>query len=358
MSIEHLEITHFRNLRKASLDPSPALNFIIGNNGSGKTSLLEAIYFLGTAKSFRTPHSKQAILFGESEFVVFAKIGSQGDVSIPMGIAKSQDSMTIKVANRAATSASVLANTLPVQLINPDVHKMLEEGPRFRRRFLEWGLFHVKPTYFQHWQECRQILKQRNAALKAGLPSREIEQWNVFLCEKTETITSFRQQYLEDLQPYVAAMLERCGPLPVVDIKLSRGWTKHKTLIEVLHENLASDRERGFTQYGPHRSDLTINCQGMRAKEVVSRGQQKMITALLKLAQIQMLNQLEQQPKAVLLVDDLPAELDHQFRGALLDRIAELNTQSFVTATDLSLLGKHSLLENSKMFHVEHGVVA
>lgn len=357
MSIEQLEIANFRNLENVSLTPSPKLNAIIGNNGSGKTSLLEAIYFLGTAKSFRTPHSKQAIKFGKSQFVVFGRISAGSGASVPVGISKDQEAMAIKISNRAVSSASTLAGLLPVQLINPDVHKMLEEGPRYRRRFMEWGLFHVKPNYFQHWQECRHILKQRNAALKQNLPTREIGQWDIALCEKTEVITNLRKQYLEELQPILSRLLEKSDLLPNMEIQLSQGWSKSKSLEQVLRDNLESDRARGFTQYGPQRLDLKITIHGVKAKDVVSRGQQKIITAIMKLAQLEHLSHGDVDARCVLLVDDLPAELDSKFRELLMQMIVDQKIQVFVTATDEKLLFNGPVNLDVTMFHVEHGTI-
>jgi len=359
MSIELLEITNFRNLEKIILNPSSTINAIVGNNGSGKTSLLEAIYFLGTAKSFRTPHSKQAIQFGKTKFVVFGKISSSSGISAPVGVSRDQGSISIKVSNRPVTNASALAAMLPVQLINPDVHKMLEEGPRYRRRFLEWGLFHVKPNYFPVWQECRHILKQRNAALKQNLPTREMEHWDRLLCEKSQVITQMRLSYLEQLQPYIDKLLSRSDSLPKIEISLSQGWAKNKTLEEMLNGNLEADRSRGFTQYGPHRVDLAIRSHGVRAKEVVSRGQQKILTAILKLAQLELLGNADEYSKGILLVDDLPAELDQQFRELLMNMISEQKAQVFVTATDERLLFhvEQGSSRPAKMFHVEQGVI-
>ena len=357
MSIEQLEIANFRNLEKVSLTPSPRINAIVGNNGSGKTSLLEAIYFLGTARSFRTPHSKQAIKFGESQFVVFAKIASADSAAVPVGVSKDSQSIAIKIANQSVSSSSALAELLPVQLVNPDVHKMLEEGPRYRRRLLEWGLFHVKPNYFQHWQECRHILKQRNAALKQNLSNREIEHWNLALCKNAELITRQREEYLEQLQPIFSQLLAKSELLPKVDIQLARGWPKIKSLSEALRENIDTDRSRGFTQHGPHRADLTITCHGVKAKEVVSRGQQKIITAIMKLAQLQLLTERDEASRCVLLVDDLPAELDQTFRDLLMSIIREQTAQVFVTATDAELLLPDQADPQVRMFHVEHGSV-
>ena len=357
MSIEQLEIANFRNLEKVSLAPSPQINAVIGNNGSGKTSLLEAIYFLGTAKSFRTAHSKQAIKFGSEQFILFSKISTVGGISVPVGISKDQNSIAIKISNAPASSSSALAGLLPVQLINPDVHKMLEEGPRYRRRFIEWGLFHVKPNYFPHWQECRHILKQRNAALKQNLSHREIEHWDSALCEKSQIITNLRKQYLEELQPVIDHLLGETDNLPPVEIQLSQGWSKSKSLEEALRDNLDADRARGFTQFGPHRADLAISCHGVKAKEVVSRGQQKLITAIMKLAQLELLNEQEQGACGVLLVDDLPAELDQQFRAVLVDMICAQKSQVFITATDAQMLFGDSPSHPAQMFHVKQGII-
>ena len=213
MAIAQLEISHFRNLEQVSLSPSPRLNIIVGKNGSGKTSLLEAVNFLGSARSFRTPHSKQLISFAHDQFILFAKIAA-ADVPVSVGISKDQNAMTIKVANRVVASASILAELLPVQIINPDVHKLLEEGPRYRRRFIEWGVFHVKPNYLPLWQQCRHILKQRNAALKQNLSLNEINQWDLALVEITETITAMREQYLANLQPYIDTLMNGVTGLP------------------------------------------------------------------------------------------------------------------------------------------------
>jgi len=356
MAIDQLEISNFRNLDQVSLSPSPHLNFIVGKNGSGKTSRLEAINFLGTGRSFRTPHSKNLIGFGHDQFVLFARI-STSDVPVSVGIAKNSQSMNIKIANQVVSSASVLADMLPVQIINPDVHKLLEEGPRYRRRFIEWGVFHVKPNYFGLWQQCRHILKQRNAALKQHLSLKELKHWDTALAEISELITSLRRQYIDGLQPYISALLKNIPDLADIQVRLDQGWPKSKILEDALKESIDTDRSKGFTQYGPHRADLKISLGGVNVKHVVSRGQQKLITAFFKLAQMQLLQQEEQRANCVLLVDDLPAELDHDFRELLMGEIENLHSQAFVTATDQDLLSVAQTNSSIRMFHVEHGKI-
>ena len=356
MAIAQLEISHFRNLEQVSLFPSPKLNIILGKNGSGKTSLLEAINFLGSARSFRTPHSKHLISFGREQFVLFAKL-AVADVPVSIGIAKDKDRMSIKIANQVVCNSSALAELLPVQVINPDVHKLLEDGPRYRRRFIEWGVFHVKQNYFGMWQQCRHILKQRNAALKQNLPSKEIRHWDIALVEISEQLTTLRQQYLVSLQPFLDDLMQKIKGLPDISIRLEKGWPKSKTLEEALKETIESDKQKGFTQYGPHRADLKILIGSMEAKHVVSRGQQKLVTALMKVAQTQYLENEERGATPVLLIDDLPAELDQDYREDLMKEIAGLRSQVFVTATDRSLLEIARTPNSGKVFHVEHGKV-
>ena len=359
MAIEFLEITNFRNLRHVCLEPSPRLNLVIGKNGSGKTSLLESLYFLGTARSFRTPHNKKLISLGEQQFSLFAKVRHK-DRSQAVGIIRDQTQAKIKIAGHLVKSASQLADILAVQLINPDAHKLLEEGPRFRRRFIEWGVFHVEPKYFPAWQQCRVVLKQRNAALKMRVSTRELKHWDETLCKITSVVDSFRQNYLAKLVPHINTLLASVPGLPIITLSLVHGWPKDCSLAEALAAAADSDKEKGFTQYGPHRADLRIKADGLKAKELISRGQQKLITALFKIAQLRLLNEHRPECSSLLLLDDLPAELDATYREVLMDIVGDLNnTQSYVTATEHNFIDPLvNGTEGARVFHVEHGSIA
>lgn len=358
MAIEELEIKNFRNLLNAKIVPSPNTNFIIGKNGSGKTSLLEAIYYLGTGRSFRTPHSKFIINHNSEEFSLFTKLKkADGPGAIGMGITRDRVQIKIKIANDYVSSASKLAELLPVQLINPDVHKLMEEGPRYRRRFIEWGVFHVKPQYHALWQQCTHVLRQRNAGLRLGVTNKELAYWDTALNDIAEKITLLRENYFSLLEPVFQEFLMRIPELPSIDIKLKKGWPDNKSLLEALQDSRDQDRKKGFTQYGPHRADLKFLHEQTPAKEIISRGQQKMIAALLKLAQVKCLYYSFNHSNPVLLVDDLPAELDNDFREELMDEIHNLPIQNFITATSLNKTSEDRMKESYRVFHVEHGQV-
>ena len=352
MVIDQLEICQFRNLRNVSVAPSPHLNIIVGKNASGKTSFLESIYYLATARSFRTLHAKQIISFDQDHFILYGNVTSGTNV-FGIGIKRDKHATTLKIANRVVNSAAQLAELMPTQIINPDVHKLLEDGPRHRRRFIEWGVFHVKPKYLGLWQQCRHILKQRNAALRQHQSERQLLHWDQMLWEVTHQITQIRNQYILDLTPLLNGLIEKIANFPKIEIRLEQGWPSDKTYLEALAGSRASDLQRGFTQLGAHRADLQILVNEAPAKYVVSRGQQKMLTILMRIAQVNLLQHLGK--SAILLVDDLASELDEYFCNLLMEEIAQQPCQVFVTTTDKDFLKVNFADKNSKVFHVEQG---
>ncbi|NOZ54703.1 MAG: DNA replication/repair protein RecF [Gammaproteobacteria bacterium] len=357
MAIQELTISNFRNLNNVSLTPARHLNILVGANASGKTNFLEAIYFLGTARSFRTIQSKQLINFESQDFVLFTRI-NQGGTIFPIGISRNKQNTTIKIAQRFATSAAELASLLPVQVINPDTHKLMEEGPRYRRRFIEWGVFHVKHGYMDTWQKCRHILKQRNAALKNHWARKAIQQWDLALINVSSEITAIRNEYIQQLLPYVNQFISDVGDLPTLDFSLYQGWPASENLQELLQASWETDKRKGITQYGPHRSDLRIRIKGYAAKDIVSRGQQKIITALLKLGQLKLLENAYPEMTSLLLIDDLPAELDQRYRQALMALITVSRSQVFMTTTDSKFIDVDALDVEHCMFHVKQGKIS
>ena len=357
MAIQHLDILSFRNLDQVNIKPAPRLNLVVGKNGSGKTSFLEAIYFLSVGKSFRTPHSHHLIQFEKSQFNLFAQI-KRGSVLVPIGVEKSDGKLKIKIANDRVSSAATLASYLPVQIINPDSHKLIEEGPRFRRRFLEWGLFHVKPGYMTVWQNCRQVLKQRNAALKAHWKKQDMQQWNQALIDSADRLNHYRKTYLQDLQEEINSMADMLGQpiLNSLELRFRQGWPKDKSLQDCLKHSWEAEQKKGFTQYGPHKADFDIVVRGLPAKRVVSRGQQKLITAIMKIAQVSYLQKVIR-TAPVLLIDDLAAELDSDFRGLIISHLSHQPYQIFVTTIQDDISPPEIMAEFEAVFHVEHGKI-
>jgi len=273
-------------LQSAALDLDPRFTLISGPNASGKTSLLEAIYVLGRGRSFRTRRLEHLIRHGSEQFVVFGEIES-ADRRIPVGVEGSASGVHARIGGAKASSLAELAVALPVQIIDPEIHRLIEEGPSRRRRFLDWGVFHVEPTFVAHWQRYRQALKQRNAALKSGQPRAAVAAWEGDLLRYGELLTDARARYVAQLlEP--AAVIGR--NLLGMDLQLSYrpGWARGLSFAESLQQSRSHDQASGATQVGPHRAELSIRLNGVGVKDRISRGQQKLLAAALLMAQLKL----------------------------------------------------------------------
>ena len=359
MTITHFELQNFRNLKQLSLTPSPTLNIIYGKNGSGKTSLLEAIFYLGRARSFRTTHIQHLITQDQAHFVCFGKIKDQAGKQHNLGVRRSPQEQTIKIDSLHIQRTSDLARLLPLQIINNDVHHLIDGGPKIRRQFIDWGVFHSQPPFADIMKNYRHSLRQRNAALKQKWKQQDLVHWDKQLVQHAEQIDLLRRAYLERFTNAFMGLLQDSFNLPDVKLSYRCGWDKTKALSTALQDNWELDRQRGVTHSGPHKADLKLTTQGNQAlREVVSRGQQKIIATLLVLAQILVFHERQDtSTNLVLLIDDLPAELDRDFSAYFMRKILEHNIQIFVSATEPTLLTIPKQTPY-KMFHVEHGMLS
>ena len=354
MSVERLSLEDFRCVARAELDCDPRCNLITGENASGKTSLLEAIFFLGRGRSFRSARNELLIRHGASQFSLVARV-RQGGISQPLGLRLSADGIEARYAGRPVGGLAELATVLPVQAIDPEVHRLVDGGPQERRRYLDWGVFHVEPNFVELWRRYQRALRQRNACLKAGQANALVQAWDRELVEAGDAVAQHRVRYLQGLSGAVRVVGQR---LLGADIELSlhQGWSAERTLAEALEHSLPRDRERGLTHAGPHRADIALRVAGLPARDRVSRGQQKLLAATLLLGQLA--HDAEQgSPMAALLVDDPAAELDAGNLERLLDEVIQLPVQLFLTALDPAnpVLSR---LPEARRFHVEHGVLS
>lgn len=353
MILDGLGIEDFRCIERASLELHPRFNLVSGPNASGKTSLLEAVFMLGRGRSFRTAHTETLIRRECAQFQLLGRV--QGGVAPrPLGMRFGREGAEIRYAGRAVEGLAELASLLPVQAIDPEVHRLIEGGPSERRRYLDWGVFHVEPAFIGEWRRFQRALRQRNAALKAGQPDSLVRVWERDLIEAGELVARQRARYVDSLAPHVAAVGERLLGAPV-EIGVSRGWSADRSLAEAVSASWARDRERGLTHSGPHRADILVRFQGAPARDRISRGQQKLAAAALLLGQLQADAELGSQV-TVLLVDDPAAELDPDHLGRLLDEVSVLSAQLVITALDPANPALAALASGHR-FHVEHGVV-
>jgi DNA replication and repair protein RecF len=325
-------------LQSAVLDLDSRFTLISGPNASGKTSLLEALYVLGRGRSFRTRRLDHLIRRGADQFVVFGEIET-ADRRIPLGVEGSAAGVRARIGGENASSLTELALTLPVQIIDPEVHALIEEGPSRRRRFLDWGVFHVERSFVAHWQRYRQALKQRNAALKTAQSPAAVAAWDVDLLRYGDLLTSARSQYVRLLsQPAQITARNLLGM--ELELNYRPGWGRDQSFAEALQHSTSHDQASGATQVGPHRAELSIRLDGLPVKDRISRGQQKLLAAALLIAQLNVFpdNALVQPS---LLLDDPAAELDHDRLAALIREISAHAVQLIVTTLhrDFSAFG-------------------
>ena len=327
MTLRQVQVTDFRCLHRADLDLDPSFTLISGPNASGKTSLLEAIYVLGRGRSFRTRRLEHLIRHGTERFVVFGEVDSTRRV--PMGVEGSRKGIRAQIDGDKPSSLAELALSLPVQIIDPEVHHLIEEGPSRRRRFLDWGVFHVEQSFVGHWQRYQQVLKQRNAALKARQPKAVVSVWDSDLLRSGELLGAARERYVTLLSPS-AEVIGRSLLGMELSLSYRNGWLKGQSMTEALQQSWSHDLEMGATQVGPHRAELGIRLGGTAVKDRISRGQQKLLAAALLIAQLKLFP--EGSPvQPTLLLDDPAAELDDERLANLIREVSSQSVQLIVT---------------------------
>lgn len=346
MPIRSFRAENFRCLEHVTFDANPAYNLICGANASGKTSLLEAVAYLGRGKSFRGSPPGQLIRHGAREFVLFGTV-AQGDRTSRIGVRNGRSGLEIRVDGDSSGGAAGLATALPLQVIDPDIHDLVGGGPEFRRRYLDWIAFHVEHEFLGNWRRFRRALRQRNAALKAG---QGIEAWTTEFAAVGQRIDVIRRGVLDRCTAMLTAFSrELLGQ--AVGFEYRRGWASDKSLAEALSEGVERDLQTGSSQVGPHRADVALTYDERQARRLVSRGQQKLLACAMVLAATAVVQSCTGR-EMLLLLDDPAAELDRQSLGRLLNAVFSLNCQLIATALD-----PRSLVfpERPSVFHVEQG---
>ena len=349
MHITTLRIKNFRNISDVSLVPCAGLNVVTGPNASGKTALLEAIYLFGRGRSFRTHRVRELIQYYQSALQVTAQLLTDQNQSVPVGAERNQRHLTLRYNARPVRNLSEHARRVPLVLITPDSHDLIAGGPALRRRWLDWALFHVEPDYLNCWQACFHALRQRNSLLKRRTPDAQLDSWEQVLAQQTSALDIYRRSFIEQLQHRFSEIVP--GLLQgAAEIRYLPGRDEQCEYRELLRLSRTIDRERGFTQSGPHRGDLRLTQSGVGVRANLSRGQTKLYIAALMLAYAAVLTDNGLQP--LILVDDLPAELDEQARQRFMSALAAANTQTFVTAIEHGQLALGDW-PAATLFHVE-----
>lgn len=348
-SLTELNIHNLRNIATARLHFHPQLNLFYGENGSGKTSLLEAIYLLSTGHSFRTREISPLVREGESTLTVFARTSTNETISIQKAIAEPTQ---VKLNTQSCYSSSELAHFLPAQVFYQDIFQIIDAGPSVRRTLLDWGLFHVEQSYHSLWKNYRLVLKQRNALLRQNANAQQFIPWNkqlvVLAVELDKLRTSYFNQWLTEFQN----ILPKLTDVPC-SISYYKGWDRKETgkdLETILQEQLSQDLNRQYTHSGAHQADILFDLSSKKAKKLLSRGQQKIVLIALKLAQANLVRN-----QCIYLFDDIAAELDAHHFSRLVQLLPEIRGQIFLTVLDEVMFDRANDAGDCSSYSINNG---
>ncbi len=347
MSIEWLSLRGLRNLEPLELRPGPGINWFYGPNGAGKTSVLEGLYLLARGRSFRSPTLSGVIQHGAEAIELVARRQD----GCMLGVERKVKHWRGRIDGRDCNRVSEFAAGLPLVLIEPDSHRLVDGGPDQRRQYLDWQLFHVEHSYLKVWQRFARVLRQRNTALKDGAGDRMLDALEPEFVNTAAAINQLRSRQADAVEATVTELVAELGfRLPgELAFRYRPGHPLDVGLQQAVADHRQRDRERGFSRHGPHRADLVITCDGHPAASEMSRGQQKLLAIALQLAGLRRL-ETGAECRPLLLLDDPVSELDHQHLSFLLDWLEKGRSQCWVTATTPGR-------DSAAMFHVEQGSV-
>ena len=355
MRLEQLRLENLRNLIALDLQFAPGLNLIVGPNGAGKTSILEGAYLLSHAQSFRTGNTDSLIHRGAERLTLSAQVTRRSG-PLRLGLARSPDGWDAKVNGLPAPSLGAVLRECAVVCFEPGSHALISGGSAERRRFLDWGVFHVEPDFLTHARHYGRVLRQRNAALKQLADEAELAAWDDALTAAGLPLARMRATYFERFAAELVGVLGFFLPeLGAPATQLSIGWPQDLGLGEALAEARGRDRARGHTTRGPHRADWSIRFEHAPQREHLSRGQEKLCALACVLAQARVYASTRDE-WPIIALDDLASELDDAHQRLVMDMLAAADAQVLVSGIEIP----RSLRERRRpmrVFHVEHGEV-
>ncbi|VAW44180.1 DNA recombination and repair protein RecF [hydrothermal vent metagenome] len=356
MQLTQLKINGFRCYESLDLTFDQRINVFSGANGAGKTSVLEAIYFLSTGKSFRSKRSKNLINHNSNELTVFAQYNDKDKFKNKIGVSLNKAlKKNIKFNSQKISNQSEIAHTLPVVSIDPDSYLFLDKPPQYRRSFLDWLVFHVKPEYLKIWSRVSRCQKQLNTLYKEKRQD-QLGHWEKLYIEYADQLTEMRQAVFTELRDLIYIKVQLIIPeLAELEISFYQGWSKENTLAEQIQKDREKNLVYGNLNQGVHKMDIKNSIIHKPAHENLSRGQKKLISIIYYLSYIELLStQLKINP--ILCLDDMDAELDTEKTKILCDFIQNSSNQAFISTVDPNKL--MALLKKTCLFHVEHNQIS
>lgn len=360
MRISHVAVENLRRFESLRFEPHPRLTVFRGANAAGKTSLLEAVYLATRAGSFRVRRLDELVREGQPHSKVQIAVRSDvspGDPPVQWSVRVQRSELQIRRFDEVLTRRD-LAEAVPVTLVDRQLHRVFEEGPIYRRRYLDWGMFYVEPSFLNLWRRYERALRQRNLALRQRQPVAVIQAWDPELVQSGIALHGLRQAHLAALESEARVFLLRLLETERFSLQLQAGWDESLGLEACLQQGLAGDRKMAYTHAGPHRAELRLRFEEHEARSFVSRGQQKMLAVAMVLAQASLVARTRGE-YPVLLLDDLEAELSQDWQRRLLAALLNYPGQSLVSSLEwhVGLLPPSNRTEY-RLFHVEQGALS
>ncbi|MEZ5471494.1 MAG: DNA replication/repair protein RecF [Marinicella sp.] len=352
MFIKQLKINGFRCYESVDLMFEKKINVFIGPNGSGKTSVLEAIYYLSTGKSFRSKKNKVLVNNLQNQFTLFCQFSETEGRTQNLGVSfnKNTGQKQIKLNQNQVKNQSEIAHMIPVVAIDPESYLFIDKGPQYRRSFLDWLVFHVKPEYLQVWTQTMRCQKQLNASYKSQY-NQTTTHWEQQYILQANQLNDLRRVFFKQLEILVMEKVSMF--LPEVNnfcIHYFQGWSKENDLTEQIKKDREKNLNYGSLYSGVHKMDIKCRVNNSQAQDVLSRGQKKIISIIFNLCFIEMLTAATKL-NPIVCFDDLDAELDGVKTNLLCDFINNSQNQIFLSTVDLEKVT--SLLNEFSVFHVK-----
>jgi DNA replication and repair protein RecF len=328
--IRQLSVANLRCLQKLELTLQRGLNVFMGPNGAGKTSILEAAALLGSGRSFRAGGKDALITRGADKLVVFAEL-EIGATSHEIGFERTHKSWRGRLDGADVTQLAQLVRLAPIWVIEPNSHALISGGSEPRRALLDWLLFHVEPTFAAAAARYRSVLKQRNAALKAGVNDAELAPWTEQVLSLGVALTELRAQHVSAWMTAVRTSATQLLPeLGAVQLDYRSGWSAEQEPAAAMRTRLARDRALGYTSAGPHRADWCLSFAKVPERDQYSRGQAKNACLAAVLGTLARYHTLSGE-KPLLCLDDLFSELDQAHQAHCLRLAFDVAEQVLVT---------------------------
>tara|TARA_Y100000741_G_scaffold243247_1_gene186514 strand:- start:6795 stop:7850 length:1056 start_codon:yes stop_codon:yes gene_type:complete len=345
--------------------PAPHVNVIVGENNAGKTTMLEGIYYCSSLKSFRSCSTDNLIMLSEKKLQLSLKSTKINENNL-ISIEKKLNSVnSAKINDKKATVKDIMLAT-PVIALTFGTENAVTQSADYRRGLLDWGAFHVEPSYLSLYKQYMKMLKQRNNLLKST-PTDSLQFWTEKLAATGSQLDDKRRQYFtllsEQYSNYIN-LIESYSDDVYDDIKNTlisyyKGWDSELGLAEALSNSFTKDSAIKYTSVGPHRGDILLTKDNREIKSISSMSTQIILSLLIVLSQSEVFH-VKHGFRPIILIDDILFGIDDKNLKLVINLLLDSKAQSFVSAPDLYKDKIRSLDKDSKevrLYEIHNGVI-